>query len=64
MELGNTITSIGLRSTVRLAWGIARAARAMGALGERVELAADRQAHRSRVDMAKVLEPLISDARA
>ena len=64
MELRNCTTLIVLRGAVRLAWGIARAARALGALGERIERAVDQQAHRRRVDLAEVIEPLIADARA
>jgi hypothetical protein len=64
MELGNGITIIALRTTVRLAWGIARAARALGDLGERLERAAERQASRRQVDITEVLKPLIDAARA
>lgn len=64
MELRNYVTLAALRSTVRLAWTIAPAARALGALGERLEQALDAQAHRSGVDMTDVPEPLIADATA
>jgi hypothetical protein len=64
VELGNTVTVVILRSTLRLAWTIERAAQALGALEELLEHAVDRQAQRRRVDIADVLEPLISDARA
>ena len=47
MELGNSITIIALRAAVRLAWGIARAARALGDLGVAMEGAVERQAHRT-----------------
>jgi hypothetical protein len=64
MELRNSITRIALRSTVRLAWGIARAARFLGDLGERIEYAVVRQAHRRQVDITDVLEPLIAEHTA
>ncbi|MCK1686463.1 hypothetical protein [Bradyrhizobium sp. 145] len=64
MELGNLATIVALRTTVKLAWTIARAAQALGALGERLESAVERQAHRRHVDIADVLEPLIADAKA
>ena len=63
MESGNSITIIALRAAVRLAWGIARAARALGDLGVAMEGAVERQAHRRRADMDAVLEPLITDTR-
>lgn len=62
MELGNSITIIALRATIRLAWGIARAARTLGDLGVAMEGAVERQAHRRQVDIDAVLEPLITDA--
>src|ERR1700760_1416131 len=46
MEFGNPATVLALRATVKLAWGIARAARVLGALGERLEQAVDAQAQR------------------
>lgn len=64
MEIGNSVTIVALRATVRLAWGLARAAQALGGLGERLEGAVERQAHRRQVDIAEVLEPLITNARA
>lgn len=64
MELGNTVTIVVLRSAVRLAWTIARAARSLGDLGERLERAVDRQARLRQVDLAEVLEPLIARTRA
>lgn len=64
MEMGNLATIVALRTTVKLAWAIAKAAQALGALGERLESAVERQAHRRQVDIADVLEPLIADAKA
>jgi len=64
MELGNTVTIVALRSTIRLAWAIARAARALGALGEHLAGAVERQAHRRQVDIDEVLEPLVASAVA
>jgi RES domain-containing protein len=61
MELWNSATIVALRTTVKLAWAIARAAQA---LGERLESAVERQAHRREVDIADVLEPLIADVTA
>ncbi|GGI30190.1 hypothetical protein [Bradyrhizobium guangdongense] len=63
MDFGNLATIWALRATVKLAWGIARTARALGGLGERLEAAVDAQAYRSGVDIADVLEPLIAAAR-
>ncbi|GAB9117020.1 hypothetical protein BDS110ZK4_37470 [Bradyrhizobium diazoefficiens] len=62
MELRNYAILIALRSTVRLAWAIARAARTLGDLGETLERAVEGQALRRRVDIADVLQPLIPDA--
>lgn len=64
MEIGNSATIVALRTTVRLAWVMARAARAFEALGERLESVVARQARLRRVDIADVLEPLIADATA
>lgn len=60
MELRNY--AIALRSTLRLAWAMARVARALGDLGEAIERVVDNQARRRRVDIADVLEPLIAEA--
>lgn len=62
MELRNLATLITLRTTLRLAWAIARAARALRDLGEALEGVVDDQARRRRVDITDVLEPLIADA--
>ncbi|MFK4503542.1 hypothetical protein ABIF86_007833 [Bradyrhizobium japonicum] len=62
MELRNYTTLIALRSTLRLAWAMARAARALGDLGEALERVVDNQARRRRVDIDDVLEPLIAEA--
>lgn len=62
MELRNLATLIALRSTVRLAWAIARAARVLGDLGEALERVVDDQARRRQVDITDVLEPLLPDA--
>lgn len=64
MDFGNWATIVALRTTVKLAWAIARAAQTLGALGERLESAVERQAHGSQVDIADVLEPLIADVKA
>lgn len=64
MDLWNTVTVVVLRSTVRLAWAIARGAQALGTLGERLERAVEHQARLRQVDIAEVLEPLIADATA
>ena len=61
MELGNTVIIVTLRSALRFAWAIARAARALGALGERLEGAVERHAQRRQVDIDEVLAPLIAD---
>jgi hypothetical protein len=42
MELRNTATIIALRTTMRLAWGIGRVARALGDLGTALERAVER----------------------
>ncbi len=61
MEHRNTsITVLALRTTVRLAWGMARAAKALGDAGEALENAVDRQARKHRVDIMDVLEPLVA----
>jgi hypothetical protein len=44
MKLRNSATLFALRSTARLAWGLARFSRSLGALGERLEGAVDKQA--------------------
>ena len=62
MELRNLATLIALRTTVRIAWAIARAARALGDLGEALERIVDDQARRRQVDITDVLEPLLPDA--
>lgn len=62
MGIGNSATLVALRTTVKIAWALARAARALGALGERLESAVERHAHRRQVDIADVFEPLIADA--
>ncbi|MET4182157.1 hypothetical protein ABIB94_004264 [Bradyrhizobium sp. JR7.2] len=64
MELWNSAASLALRSAVRFASGIAHTARALGDLGERLELAAERQAHVWWLIIEKVLEPLIANAKA
>lgn len=64
MDFGNSATIMALRTMVRLAWSMARAARTLGALGERLESAVERLAHRRQVDIADVLKPLIADATA
>lgn len=64
MELRNLAAIVALRTTVKLAWTIARAAQALGALGERLESVVERQAHGRGIDIADVLEPLIADATA
>ncbi|MGY4499710.1 hypothetical protein ACVWYH_003641 [Bradyrhizobium sp. GM24.11] len=64
MEFGNSVTIVILRNTVRLAWATARVAQALGALGDRLEHAVERQAHRRQVNIADVLEPLIAEATA
>ncbi|GLR93192.1 hypothetical protein ACVIU7_007012 [Bradyrhizobium liaoningense] len=55
MELGNAVTVVALRSAIRLAWTVERAARALGAIGERLESAVEREAQRRQVDLADVL---------
>jgi hypothetical protein len=60
MELRTSTAIVALRVAVRLAWGIARAARALEAFGGRIEKAVDRQAEGWQVDTADVLEPLIN----
>jgi hypothetical protein len=60
MELRNSITLIAVRTAIPFAWGIARTAWALDALGERIECAVDRQAHGRQMDPAAVLEPLIA----
>jgi hypothetical protein len=60
MELRNSVTLIALRTAIGCAWGIARTAWALEALGERIECAVDRQAHGRRINPAAVLEPLIA----
>ena len=62
MELRNYATLITLRTTVRIAWAMARAARALGDLGEALERVVDDQARRRQVDITDVLEPLTADA--
>lgn len=64
MEIGNSATIVALQAAVKLAWFMARAAGALGALGERLESAVERQAYRRQVDIADVLEPLIARAKA
>jgi hypothetical protein len=64
MELRKYTTLVALRSTIRLAWSIARAARALGDLGEALERAVDRQARRRQLDILDVLGPLTTDAKA
>lgn len=64
MVLGNTVTVLTLRGTVRIAWAIARAVRELRALEERLEGVVELHAHRRRGDIADVLEPLIADATA
>jgi hypothetical protein len=61
MELRTSAATIALRTAVRLAWGIARAAKPLEASGERIENAADRQAAGWQVDTADALEPLINE---
>ena len=61
MELRSIATLYALRSTTRLAWGIARLSRSLGALGERIEHAVDQQALRCRLDIAEALEPLVTE---
>jgi hypothetical protein len=57
MELRNWITILALRSTIRPAWVIAGAPRALGALGKR----RDRHARRMQLEL---LEPLMGDGMA
>jgi hypothetical protein len=64
MKLQNAISAVALRTTVRLAWGMARAAQALEAVGGRIECAADRQATRWAVDITEALEPLTRPVRA
>lgn len=61
MELGHKTTVVALRAAVRLAWGIARTARTLGDLRERLEAAVEYQALRRQVDFAEVLEPLTAE---
>jgi hypothetical protein len=61
MELRTSTAIVALRTAVRLAWGIARAARALEAFGQRIENAVDRKAVGWQVDTADVLEPLINE---
>jgi hypothetical protein len=64
MKLRNSATLFALRSTTRLAWGLAGLSRGLGALGERIEGAVDRTALRCRLDAAEVLEPLVTERLA
>jgi hypothetical protein len=61
MEVQNYITLTALRTIVRLAWGIGRAARALEGLGERLEYAVECQARKRQVSITDVLEPLIAE---
>ena len=61
MELRNSATLFALRSTTRLAWGIAHLSRSLGTLGERIENGVNRTALRCRLDVAEVLEPLVTE---
>jgi hypothetical protein len=55
------LTILAIRTTVRFAWAIARAARVLEAFGERIEGAVDRRTAGWQVDPADVLEPLIDE---
>ena len=59
MELGSRITTTGLRATVRLAWGLHRAAQALAAFAGHLEGVAEEQASKWRVDIDAVLMPLV-----
>lgn len=63
MELRKTATIIALRTIMRLAWGMERAARALGGIGAALEGAVERQANRRQVDIDTVIEPLTAAAR-
>jgi len=60
MALRNNIRVLALRITVRTAWGMARAARAIGGAGEALEGAVDRHAAKHQVDITDVLEPVVA----
>jgi hypothetical protein len=62
MELRKTATIIALRSVIRLAWGMERAARALGGIGLWLEGAVEQQARQRQVDIDEVLGPLVADA--
>ncbi|MCK1329104.1 hypothetical protein IVB57_12095 [Bradyrhizobium sp. CW9] len=64
MELRNYATLIALRNTVRLAWIMVRAAKALGDLNEALERVVDDQARRRQVDILDVLALLTTDAKA
>jgi hypothetical protein len=64
MKLRTNATLFALRTTARLAWALAGLSRALGALGERIEVAVDRKALRCRLDITEALEPLVTERLA